>query len=188
MTPERVIALIQSHVTRYPLMDVQDVYKLLHQSVFGPGHSIPNKKAAREWLEQEAGLCTPNKAEPLFESVHPEHELVRVNLRPYLAVGGRLPNLLDAYIRSAEAVNGNAAQMAEYWAIFAGEAKAGKFAGTNIDTRLIALTGRTRAAENWPAIHHSPAYARQYKPIYRVLIRAQVDALGRQQSLDLTVI
>ena len=55
MSEERVVALIRTHLARYPQMQLADIYKLLHQAAFGPGHLIASKKAAREWLEHEAG-------------------------------------------------------------------------------------------------------------------------------------
>ena len=71
MTDDRIVALIRTHLDRYPDAGIQDVYKLLHQATFGPGHAISSKKAAREWLGQESGQVTPTAAEALVESIHP---------------------------------------------------------------------------------------------------------------------
>src|SRR5260221_12126626 len=99
----KLVALITAHVQRYTEIDVLDVYKLLHQAVFGPGHAITNQKAAREWLERESEILQPVAAEPLLESVHPEGSIVRLHLRPYLSVNGKLNKLLDALVHSSKA-------------------------------------------------------------------------------------
>ncbi len=182
MIDERVAALVQTHVQRYPELDIADVYKLLHQGVFGPGHSIPNRKAAREWLEQEAKGQMPG-AGLLVESVHPEHEIVRLHLRPYLAANGDLGGLLEAYIKSGEAVQGSPSLMATWWETFGqmvapGGALAGRF-----EARAVGLVGRTRASEHWAACHHSPVYNAHYKPVYRVLTREQAEELLHRQSI-----
>src|SRR5262245_30942035 len=91
----KVSTLILAHMRRYPELEMLDVYKLLHQAVFGPGHAIPSQKAAREWLEREFGLLHPDKARILLESVHPTGEIVRLHLRPYLAAKGNPGKLLD---------------------------------------------------------------------------------------------
>jgi len=51
---DKLAALITRHVQRYPEIDILDVYKLLHQAVFGPGHAI--KKS-----ESSAGMAGPRK-------------------------------------------------------------------------------------------------------------------------------
>ena len=56
MSDERLIEMIRVHLGRYSEAGMLDVYKLLHQATFGPGHLITNRNSAREWLEQEAGL------------------------------------------------------------------------------------------------------------------------------------
>ena len=35
MSEKRVVALIRTHLARYPQMQIADIYKLLHQAAFG---------------------------------------------------------------------------------------------------------------------------------------------------------
>jgi hypothetical protein len=63
MTDEKVAALIRIHIQRYPAIDILDIYKLLHQAVFGPGHAITAVKAAREWLERETETLAPDESD-----------------------------------------------------------------------------------------------------------------------------
>lgn len=169
MDERAVEALIHTHVQRYPEADILDVYKLLHQATFGPGHAITNQRAARDWLERESATLRPHPGDPLVENIHPEGHMVRVHLRPYLEAHGDLRKLLDGFLRSSRDVQGDLAQMAAWWAIFQQLTGEGGAFAARFEARTVALIGRTRAAENWPASHHSPSYDRAYHPAYRVL-------------------
>lgn len=177
MSDERMIEVIRVHLGRYPESGVMDVYKLLHQATFGPGHLIASRKSAREWLEQESGLLAPSADEPLVESVHPDGAVVRIHLRPYLLYDTNLKPLLDAFIRSAEQIQGDPETMAHRWRLFEDRcAAAGEFSD-RFDYREVRLFGRARAAENWSAVHHSPQYEAAYRPAYRILSQAEAEAL-----------
>ncbi len=187
MTDNRVVALIRTHLGRYPEAAVQDVYKLLHQATFGPGHAIASKKAAREWLEQESGQITP-AAGPLAENIHPDGAIVRLHLRPYLAQQGKLKPLLEAFIRSAELVQGDPAIMQRRWELFETLCQPGGPCAGRFERREVLLFGRVRAGEGWPAVAHSPVYVSAYAPRYRVLARTEAEALCDKARLPFEVI
>jgi hypothetical protein len=177
MNDERVHALIQTHLARYPQLEVMDVYKLLHQATFGPGHLIASKKAAREWLDSECEQLTPSNDEPLSESIHPDGLIVRLHLRPYLARKGKTRPLLEALIRSAEQVQGDPDLMARRWALFDEGCQPGGVYAARFEVQEVRLFGRLRRQEQWPATHHSPGYEIAYHPHYRVLTRTEAEAL-----------
>lgn len=181
---DSIARLIETHVERYPELDVIDVYRLLHQATFGVGGRIPNRKTAREWLDHEAKLALQSTVGKLLvESVHPAGEIVRVYLQAYQAAGGALHALLDAYIKSGEAEPGDPELMANRWAEFAGMVVSGGTLSGRFESRVVALTGRIRANENWPANAHSPAYLAYYQPYYRILTRDQAETLFKQQAI-----
>jgi hypothetical protein len=182
MSEDKIAALIRTHVQRYPEMQILDVYKLLHQAAFGPGHAIQNQRAAREWLERESGLYAPDASQPLVENIHPDGEMVRVHLRPYLAARGGLNKLLDGFIQSSKAVPGDPSALAAWWAVFQ-VLNAERALGKRFDAREIALEGRTRTAEQWSATQHSPEFDRTYRPAYRVLTRTQAEAILKAQNI-----
>jgi hypothetical protein len=188
MSDEAVAALIRTHVKRYPTIEIQDVYKLLHQAVFGPGHAITNQRATRDWLERESELLIPVYDEALLENIHPQGQIVRVHLRPYLAARGNLEKLLDGYIRSSAVVQGDIATMAAWWDIFRRMTEGSGPLASRFSARTVSLVGRTRASENWPASHHSPAYDQTYKPAYRVLTLPIAEALLKAQKITYNVI
>lgn len=45
--------ILQEHFERYPLMQAQDLAKLLYQSEFGPRHMLQDAAQAQAWLQQE---------------------------------------------------------------------------------------------------------------------------------------
>jgi hypothetical protein len=177
MNDERLHALIQRHMARYPRFEVMDVYKLLHQATYGPGHLIASKKAAREWLDSECEHLAPSADEPLNEGIHPDGLIVRLYLRAYLACEGKTKLLLDALIRSAEQVQGDPDLMERRWALFEEVCQPGGLYAPRFDLQEVRLFGRIRRQEQWPAMHHSPAYETAYQPHYRVLTRSEAEAL-----------
>lgn len=188
MSEDRIVALIATHLKRYAEAGIADVYKLLHQGVFGPGHLIASKKHAREWLEHEASLVTPDRMLPLVERIHPDGALVRFHVRPYLAYRESIRPLLDAFIQSAQVVVGDPAEMAAWWGIFEEQsAPGGSFAG-RLPLREVRLFGKMRAEEQWPAMHHSPVYYAAYQPVYRVLTADHAEALCGKLNAPFEVI
>jgi hypothetical protein len=181
-----VEALIQAHVQRYPEADILDVYKLLHQGVFGPGHAITNQRAARDWLERESATLRPQPGDSLVENIHPAGKMVRLHLRPYLQAQGDLRKLLDGFLRSSREVQGDLAQMAAWWALFQRLTEEGGALAARFANRTVALVGRTRAAEKWPASHHSPAFERAYHPAYRVLTASIAQEILGAQRMPFT--
>jgi hypothetical protein len=188
MSDVKVIELIHTHIRRYDAIDIMDIYKLLHQAVFGPGHAIKNQKAAREWLDRESEIHQPNAGETLIENIHPHGMVVRLHLRPYLAANGNLKKLLDAFIQSSKDINGETSLMAQWWQVFYDMVQNGDPLVSRFDKRTMSLVARTRTAENWPASHHSPSYDRAYKPSYRVLTASLAEELLKQQKIGYKII
>ena len=46
-------SLLRNHFNRYPLMQVQDVYKLLHQAAMGSEHAVVDETNARQGPAKE---------------------------------------------------------------------------------------------------------------------------------------
>jgi hypothetical protein len=111
-----------------------------------------------------------------------------VNLRPYLAARGSLKKLLDAFIQSSKDVTGEAATMFAWWSVFQPMTEAGGPLANRFSHRTVALIGRTRAEEKWPASHHSPLYDRTYQPAYRVVTRLLAEELLQKQKIPFSVI
>ena len=164
------------HLESHPLAAAEDLYKLLHQAVYGPGHAIPDREAAAAWLERElAGLGPPLDNDPRCEPLGGSPPLVRVNLRPFAAAGGDAEALLDAFVATANEHPPNDATMttvldlAARWLPCAGRGA--------LAPELRALAAEM-AAEGYPAIHHSDIYREAYHPAYRVIAADLAAAKG----------
>jgi hypothetical protein len=162
-----IMVAFGDHLDNHPLAGAEDLYKFLHQAVYGPGHAIPNREAAAQWLEREIGdLGPPLDHEEPCESLGGEPPLVRVNLRPFVANGGDPDLLLDAFVASANVERGNSKRMKVVLSLAASYVQcAGR---GELAPELKALSAEL-AKKDYPAIHHSEAYAETYQPAYRVV-------------------
>jgi hypothetical protein len=162
-----IMAAFGAHLDDYPLAGAEDLYKFLHQAVYGPGHAIPDRGTAAAWLEREIeDLGPPLDNERPCESLGNEPPLVRVNLRPFVANGGDSGLLLDAFVASANRDRGNSDRMKVVLSLAASYAQcAGR---GELAPDLKALSAEL-AERDYPAIHHSTAYVEAYQPAYRLI-------------------
>jgi len=156
--------VLQSHLSRYPAMQVQDVYKLVHQASMGSEHAVPNPESARKWLTRELAKMGQGPLEPLIDPISADGEIVRIHLRPYVATGHDPDSLLEAFIRTANEYRGEIRLLEEYWQAAVNTAK---FPLAEMDEFF-----RSVKAQNYPAVHHSREYEKSYRPAYRVVARA----------------
>jgi hypothetical protein len=162
-----IMVAFGAHLETHPFAGADDLYKFLHQAVFGPGHAIPNREVAAAWMESEIeDLVPPYDGEPGCEALGGEPPLVRINLRPFIASGGDSDPLLDAFVASANLERGSTRRMEVVLSLAVSYVQcAGR---GELAPELKALTGRL-AEEGYPAIHHSEAYREAYNPAYRVV-------------------
>ena len=163
-------------LAEHPEAEATDLYKFIHQAIYGPGHAIPDPDAAARWLDSELEeLGPPRVGEPQCEVLGGSPILVRVNLRPFAASGDDAGELLDAFIATAGEIHGRPGQMGEAieivirWLRSDGEKELAD-ALERLDAEL--------AAKNYPAIHHSEAYIEAYRPAYRVITSGRAAVHG----------
>ena len=157
--------LIHEHIAKRPRMQVVDVYKLLYQGVFGPGHIIGD--LAWSELKNEAETLDINNylTEPIVETVSPDNKMVRVNLRPYLRKEYDLKELYNAIKNSCE-INPAAAlrDFLKSWKIFKDMIEKGE-----LDLPLEDAKKIEGEADFPKPKHHSEIYQKTYSPAYRVV-------------------
>ncbi len=156
------------HLKSYPLIQAADIYKLLHQGVFGPGHIVKSMEQARAALEQEFARikhrpCTQETAR--LEPLDPEEKLARVNLEPLRDKPAILEQLVSVLIQSSRTVSGSPELMRERLA------QAVDWCCRNLpeQTSRLAEITKPAEAEGFPALHHSKVYQAAYRPAYRVV-------------------
>lgn len=159
--------LLAEHLARYPAARADDVYKFTHQSVFGPAHAVPRRQEARRWLlEEVAGLGPGPEGERVLDRLSDDPPLARLNLRPFLAAGGDLETVVDAFVATAAGVAGSPAAMAARLDAAVATLRALGRAG---DAGELAALAERLASAGYPAIHQSAAYRSAYAPAYRVV-------------------
>src|SRR5205823_6624785 len=94
--------LLGSHLQRYPRMQLEDIYKLLHQAAMGPEHAVEDAVLARERLRAEAQDLGSGPADPRMDPISPDGRLVRVHLRAYLESGAAIEDLAAAFVDTAK--------------------------------------------------------------------------------------
>jgi hypothetical protein len=168
--------LLREHLDRHPLAEAADVYKFVHQSVYGPAHAVPSLEGARRWLDEEVAALPPGPAaEPLVERLSDDPPLVRLNLRPYLAGDGDLDALVRAFATTAAEVRGDVAAMRER---LAAAVAALRDRGRGGVADALASVAAEQAERGYSALHHTPAFRAAYAPAYRVVDPRLVASVG----------
>jgi len=174
-TAARIAPVVQWHASHYPDLQVEDVYKLLHQSVAGPAHAIEDPDMARQWLDREwDGLGGPFEEEEMFEPLSSDGRLVRMNLRPWRAAGRSPELVLSAFVRTAGTLPPDSARIrVELDAVSACSDRIAS--GILVSATEVQSFFSDRARDGYPAIHHSEQYTQTYQPAYRVVFRSYLD-------------
>jgi hypothetical protein len=148
-------------------MELQDVYKLLYQAYLGIGHLLTSEEETLASLQQELAR-TPSsiEAEPLWESISPVNAVGRVNLRPFREQGLDCEALSRGLLTFALNPPGDIHQLARSWSMVGRLIQGGELPFEFEDYQR--FTSRI-LQDNYPAMHHSRAYANVYQPAYRIL-------------------
>lgn len=155
--------ILRSHFSRYPAMQIQDLYKLLHQAAMGSEHAVSDPETARNWLTRELAEMGAGPHEVLLDPISPGGEIVRVHLRPFVAAGHEPDELLEAFIRTANEYQGDVHVLEGFWRAAAGLAR---FSAAEMADFFSSMK-----ESKYPAVHHSPTYELSYCPAYRVVAR-----------------
>ena len=93
---------LMAYTERYPEAEPTDLYKLVFQDLYGPGHLLTDSTAALRYINAELATMTDSSRFPLYEYTLCDSHFVRVNLS--LVQNGTLSaeQLADAMVRSAE--------------------------------------------------------------------------------------
>ena len=94
-------ALMQ-YAQRYPAAEATDLYKLVFQDLYGPGHLLTDSLAAVRYISKEVAEMKDTNTFPLYEYTLCDSSFVRVNL--VLVKRGilSLEQLVSAVLRSAK--------------------------------------------------------------------------------------
>ena len=159
--------LVREHLARRPAMALRDVYKLLYQGVKGPEHIISSPEAFTERLQIEWDSLDPADDDPLWESVHPGGELLRLNLRPFKAARGDLEALTAACLETGRRAWGTQTELQLAWGQWTATCRQKLWSGPVPED--VATFTCWLQANGFPAVHHSEGYRNLYRPAYRLV-------------------
>ena len=111
--------ILRDHLARYPSMQIQDVYKLIHQAALGSEHASSKLESARKRMDRELVELDTGPDELVIDPISADSEIVRVHLRPFLAQGGDPKMLLEALVRTANEYRGDLQVLKSHWSIAA---------------------------------------------------------------------
>lgn len=170
MTREELATILTAHYQMHQALAPQDVYKLLYQAVFGPEHSVSNRRAAAERLYLEvlhlpAGPATG----PVFEPLSPL--LRRVNLAPFVQRGGDVRGLWRLFRQTLQEYRpGTLADLERSWKFFRVTPWAQRY-----DAAYLEQFWQRMATANFAPVHHSQSYTEANAPHYRVVLRGLME-------------
>jgi hypothetical protein len=175
MMPEEmaVARLISEHLERRPLMQVQDVYKLLYQGVMGAEHILDGEnteEAVRQFEERlraEYEAVAPNEWEPIFEAVEASGLRYRLNLGPFKARNGEIDELTRLCLEAMGEVSGSEAELREAWKAFTQACEGGGW--PNWPEPMVWAFTEWLEQAGYPPVHHSKVYRERYHPAYRLI-------------------
>ncbi|MBL7191669.1 hypothetical protein ISS30_08225 [bacterium] len=167
--------IIEKHLRKYPEMEIQDLYKLVHHAAMGGAHMGTDRQRIRDYLVKELESLEPSADEPLLEEVSPDGEVVRLNLRRFKAQNGVVEELVDSLAQSAAHYVESRDKLQEYWIQLEKMAASQKIPYNPVQLEIFFDEMREYG---FPPAHHSDNYRNKYKPAYRVIARKYLPNLN----------
>ncbi len=153
--------ILNWHLSHYPLLQAADIYKLLYQGVYGPGHLLTIEGEIEDKLQQEIKTTRFRSQVPEIEPLDPEGLLIRVNLTAIADSQEKQRLLLQALLETCK--NFSPIPVLLPSRIEAALNWCQKYLPTQVDhLKLLA-----QALPSPPS--HSDIYLKKYHPAYRVV-------------------
>lgn len=159
-------SLIMMHVTQYPDMQVDDIYKMVYQGIMGPGHLGSNPEKILEYINQEISRIESSQQENLIENISPDSEYVRINLKRFKSEQLSPDTLAVIIVKSGCNAPEKLKRFITIWSYVEELVEAERLP---IDKTNFQIFNRFVVENNYPVIHHSKKYLQQYSPAYRVV-------------------
>ena len=172
--------IIRSYL-RYPKSTMQDLLKLVHQASFGGGHMIENPEKSLLYLQEECKKLKSktNPNELLYEYI--SHDMVRINLRPYLEANFDLNYLNQIFVQTANEHQKDENQIKRYLDYLKSLFR-NKLINLEYEKALSAIS--EYEASGFLPLHHSEQYVEAYHPAYRIVNKKFITQEMKKQQLE----
>lgn len=169
-----LIKLINVHLHLYQNLEIQDIYKLLYQGVFGAEHLLTNTETAKNRLFEEWDRQQADSSEELVVPVSIAGRVVRLNLRRCKAKGINVFKVWRAFSLSSSHMAASLDEFKVLWRQFYELCELGL---APFNAEHVRTYGEKAKADGFPARHHSTAYRNSNVPAYRVVLRSEIEIL-----------
>lgn len=166
--PMDISSILLDHQRRYPLWQIKDVYKLLHQAAMGSEHAVQDEAGVHAWMVRELKKMKEGPDDPLIDTLSLDDAIVRVHLRPFVAKGYDPEKILKAFIQTAREYCGSWSRLAHFLQVAVEMTSIGAL---DFNQRDMTHFFDKMQYLNYPARHHSAEYETAYRPAYRVIYR-----------------
>jgi hypothetical protein len=151
---------------------IEDAYKWIYQTTRGGEHAAPDRVSAEPWLEREwQTLAKPAPNEPLWEPLCKDGSIGRLNLRVFKAKGGKMDDLLDAFLASSREYRETGTRFIDTWNELGRRLKR-KPIGSLTSEEWSRFDAEMKA-KNYPAVHHSKDFEEAHRPAYRIITASE---------------
>lgn len=161
---EELKNILIEHDRRYPLMEVNDVVKLIYQNEFGPGHLLKEKEKALEWLKKEA-KADGKKEEPIDIG----NQLIRLNVIGF--TDEECLEVLEQMIKTCAIYQGTIASLKEKLNCIEKLLDEGYFSFSKAELMMYLSD---YAEKGYPMVSHSETFRYHYNPHYRVIKKIEI--------------
>lgn len=166
-----LLEIIRRHKEKYPVMQVQDVVKLIYQNEFGPGHFVENPKQSLERLQEEYMVQKEldGKQKSSDRKSTREAEKIGNGLCRFFLSGMKeeeLTALNRVFVHSANCRKGNKSNFEKKLLAVEESFEMFSFSFTKEEYRTYV---RRQKECGYPAVSHSEDYRNAYQPSYRVI-------------------
>lgn len=157
---EKTKDILLSLYKKYPLSEIQDLYKAVYQSVCGCGHLVGDSSAAADYISRESEFATTDDVESLGKYSRVYLGQIKNGLSPV--------TLAKLFSLSAEVADtaDTSVEMDEKLSVLMDMIKLGEIRLDYIESESYVSCMRE---SGYPACHHSEKYCELYSPAYRLL-------------------
>ena len=166
--------ILLEEVNKYPKMEIQDLYKLLHQASMGSEHAVRNEEAVKNWMKNEIAGLKWEQSDKLIDTISADGKILRINLRPYIKERYSTNKLVEVFIKTANNFKGSYSELEESLEI------ALELSRTKIlpfDHKEMMVFFNEMKEKKYPAVHHTKVYSEDYFPAYRVIAAEYIEEL-----------
>ncbi|MBE6756009.1 MAG: hypothetical protein E7555_06090 [Ruminococcaceae bacterium] len=164
---------LMEHYMTYPKLQIQDVFKFLHQSAMGCEHIVSSLEKATQYIKDEydRGIA---ESKIFVEKLDGDYSRVYLSCMDYGISAEALGEML--FLSAKKEIDG-VSKLKEKLKI------AEKMIAENLlpfDMDEFRKEVRKWEKEGFPAIHHSQAFRGAYKPAYRVVCDKYAQMISEQ--------